>query len=104
MQPCMANADADRQQGRVGQLALAAMGAAVRVGVGMSSVEELDQNDVENGALGVEARQPANPLSQIRLLLKKASPAGSFGRSAPNPSGNRLSFKGKSDIGFNRAD
>ena len=83
MQPCVACADADRQQDRVRRLGLAAPGAAVRIGVGMSAVEKLDEDDVESGALGLRARQSANPLDQIRLLLKKASPAGSLGRFSP---------------------
>jgi hypothetical protein len=51
----------------------------------MSALKELDQNDVESRALGLRARQSANPLDQIRLLLKKASPTSSFGRFSPEP-------------------
>jgi hypothetical protein len=63
----------------------AARGAAVRIGVGMSAIEELDDDDVVSGALGLRAWQSANPLDQIRFLLKKALPAGSFRRFSPEP-------------------
>jgi hypothetical protein len=85
VQPRMVCAPPDRLQGRVRRFDTSAMSAAARVGIGMSAVEELDQNDVESRALGLRARQPANPLDQIRLLLKKASPAGSLGRFRPEP-------------------
>lgn len=56
----MADADADRQKRGISRLGPAAPGAAVRIGVGMSAVEELDQNDVESRAFSRRARQSAD--------------------------------------------
>jgi hypothetical protein len=51
--------DADRQWCPVRRLGLATPGVAARVGVWVSRVETLDQDDVESGAPGLVAAKPA---------------------------------------------
>jgi hypothetical protein len=78
--PC---SDAERQQDFVRRLGL---GAAVGRRVGISAVEELDEDDLERDALGLEARQAANPFDQFHLLLEEAeSQLAASGVSAPSP-------------------
>jgi hypothetical protein len=54
----MANADANRQQDRVGRFGAAALGAAARVGVGMSGAKAFGEDHLVGDALGLEAGQP----------------------------------------------
>ena len=75
MQPCMAFADANRQQDGVRRLGTAAPGAAARIGVGMGGVEKLDEDDVVRGALGLSLRHVAHALDDDRPVLELTTPA-----------------------------
>jgi hypothetical protein len=79
VQPRMACAHPDRQQGRVGRLGPAALGAAARIGVGMGGVEKLNEDDVEGGALGLSFWQIAYALDDDCPVLELTTPAARIG-------------------------
>ena len=97
----MPGTDADRQQGGGRRLGPAAMGAAVRIVVGLGGVEKLDEDDVESGALSLSLRQIAHALDDDRPVLELTKPAVSVrggvvrgfqrqpGHGMPNPSASR---------------
>jgi hypothetical protein len=63
MQPCMTGAEADREQRF---LMPAAMGAAVRVGVGMGGVDKLDEDEDD-----VRRRRARPPTARIMVATKR---------------------------------
>ena len=69
------------------------------------AIQPFDKDDLVSFAHGLETRQTANPLDQIRLLLEKAAPAGCLGRFSAESIWKRIFAYGEAGhLGVNHTD